>query len=294
MTDDHVYLSLAEGSEDGDARWAFGTGFEDPLHGVDPAVPEGLGGRILAAYCLALGDDALVSAQRLAEWCTRAPELEEEVALANIGLDLLGQARLLLSRAGQAEGAAHDENTLAYFRDADAFRNVRLTELPNGDFAFSIARLLVVATWRLALFERLTASKDPVLAAVAAKGVKELTYHRDYAAQWSVRLGDGTSESHRRMQRAIEEIWPYVGELFTTAPVEREAAEAGIGIDPATVREEVEATLRQIADAATLTLPPLTVGPRPGGGRTGEHTGALAVLLAELQSVARSHPEAAW
>jgi ring-1,2-phenylacetyl-CoA epoxidase subunit PaaC len=294
MTDDHVYLSLAEGSEDGDARWAFGTGFEDPLHGVDSAVPERLSGRILTAYCLALGDDALVSAQRLAEWCTHAPELEEEVALANIGLDLLGQARLLLSRAGQAEGAGRDENTLAYFRDADAFRNVRLTELPNGDFAFLIARLLVVATWRLALFERLTTSKDPVLAAVTAKGVKELAYHRDYAAQWSVRLGDGTPESHRRIQRAIEEIWPYVGELFTTVPAEREAAETGIGVDPATVREEVEATLRQIADAATLTLPPLTVGPRPGGGRTGEHTGALAVLLAELQSLARSHPEATW
>ncbi|MBV9026786.1 MAG: phenylacetate-CoA oxygenase subunit PaaC [Streptomycetaceae bacterium] len=297
MTDDHVYLSLAEGSEEGEARWAFGTGFEDPLHGVDTAVPEELDSRILAAYCLALGDDALVLAQRLAEWCTRAPELEEEVALANIGLDLLGQARLLLSRAGQAEGAGRDEDALAYFRNADAFRNVRLAELPNGDFAFSIARLLVMATWRLALFERLTESKDPVLAAVAAKGVKELTYHRDYTAQWTVRLGDGTQESHRRMQRGIEEIWPYTGELFTTAPPEREATEAGIGIDPATVREDVEATLRQVADAATLTLPvipTLTASPRTGGGRVGKHTDALAPLLTELQSVARAHPEATW
>jgi ring-1,2-phenylacetyl-CoA epoxidase subunit PaaC len=303
MTDDHVYLSLAEGSEDGDARWAFGTGFEDPppafgqgypRHGVDTPVPEELDGCILAAYCLAFGDDALVLAQRLAEWCTRAPELEEEMALANIGLDLLGQARLLLSRAGQAEGADRDEDALAYFRDADAFRNVRLAELPNGDFAFSIARLLVMATWRLALFERLTKSKDPVLAAVAAKGVKELTYHRDYAAQWAVRLGDGTQESHRRMQSGIEGIWPYTGELFTIAPAEREAAETGIGIDPATVQEEVETTLCQVARAATLTLPALTVAHRPSGGRVGEHTDALAPLLAELQSVARAHPEARW
>lgn len=294
MTDDHVYLSLAEGSEDGDTRWAFGTGFEDPLHGVDTAVPQGLDGRVLAAYCLALGDDALVSAQRLAEWCTRAPELEEEVALANIGLDLLGQARLLLSRAGQAEGSGRDEDALAYFRDPDAFRNVRLTELPNGDFAFSTARLLVLSTWRLALFERLTGSTDPVLAAVAAKGVKELTYHRDYAAQWTVRLGDGTQESHQRMQRGVEEIWPYVGELFTTTPAEREAAAAGIGVDPAGIREEVEATLRQVAEAATLTLPATTAGAGTGGGRTGAHTDALAPLLAELQSVARAHPEATW
>ncbi|MCQ4082392.1 phenylacetate-CoA oxygenase subunit PaaC [Streptomyces sp. RB6PN25] len=294
MTDDHVYLSLAEGSEDGDARWAFGTGFEDPLHGVDTVVPEVVDGRILAAYCLALGDDALVSAQRLAEWCTRAPELEEEVALANIGLDLLGQARLLLSRAGQAEGSGRDEDALAYFRDADALRNVRLAELPNGDFAFSIARLLVLATWRLALFERLTGSTDPVLAAVAAKGVKELTYHRDYAAQWTVRLGDGTCESHLRMQRGIEEIWPYVGELFATGPVEREAAAGGIGVDPAAVREEVGATLLQVADAATLALPALPADPHPGGGRWGEHTDALGPLLAEMQSVARAHPEATW
>jgi ring-1,2-phenylacetyl-CoA epoxidase subunit PaaC len=293
MTDDHVYLSLTEGSEGGDPRWAFGTDFDDP-HDVDTAVPEGLDGRILAAYCLALGDDALVLAQRLAEWCTRAPELEEEVALANIGLDLLGQARLLLSRAGQAEGADRDEDALAYFRDVDAFRNVRLAELPNGDFAFSIARLLVMATWRLALFERLTKSKDPVLAAVAAKGVKELTYHRDYTAQWAVRLGDGTQESHRRMQSGIEDIWPYIGELFTTAPAEREAVEAGIGIDPAIVQEEVETTLRQVAGAAMLTLPAPTASPRPGGGRVGEHTDALAPLLAELQSVARAHPEARW
>ena len=160
MSDDHVYLSLAEGHDD-DARWAYGTGFEDPLHGVDTTVPEGVDAGELAAVCVALGDDALVSAQRLAEWTTRAPELEEEVALANIGLDLLGQARLLYSRAGQADGTGRGEDAYAYFRDADDFRNVRLAELPGGDFAFSIVRLLVLSSWRLAHFERLVDAPRP-------------------------------------------------------------------------------------------------------------------------------------
>ncbi|MEV0486997.1 1,2-phenylacetyl-CoA epoxidase subunit PaaC [Streptomyces sp. NPDC050508] len=278
MSDDHVYLSLAEGHDDSDARWAFGTGFEDPLYGVDQTVPEGTDSAQLVAFCLALGDDALVSAQRLAQWCTGAPELEEEVALANIGLDLLGQTRLLYARAGQVDGAGRDEDAYAYFRDADAFRNVRLAELPNGDFAFSITRLLVLSAWRLALFERLAlTTQDPVLAAIAAKGVKELAYHRQYSAEWVVRLGDGTEESQRRMRDALAAIAPYVDELF-----------AGDG----ELRAEVLAVLRQVTDAAGLTLP--EVAPVPGHGRDGDHTEHLAPLLAELQSVARAHPEATW
>jgi ring-1,2-phenylacetyl-CoA epoxidase subunit PaaC len=276
MSDDHVYMSLAEGHDDGDARWAFGTGFEDPLHGVDTAVPEGTDAGELAASCLALADDALVCAQRLAEWCTRAPELEEEVALANIGLDLLGQARLLYARAGQVDGTGRDEDAYAYFRDADDFRNVRLAELPIGDFAFSIVRLLVLSSWRLAHFEQLTSYPDPVLAAIAAKGVKELTYHRQYAAEWAVRLGDGTEESHRRMRTALEQVAPYIGELFTAYDV----------------RDEVVAVLRQVTEAAGLPMP--VWRPLPGTGRDGEHTEHLAPLLAELQSVARAHPEATW
>ncbi|MFE3634240.1 1,2-phenylacetyl-CoA epoxidase subunit PaaC [Streptomyces cellostaticus] len=277
MSDDHVYLSLAEGHEDGDARWAFGTGFEDPLYGVSTAVPEDVDPADLAACCLALGDDALVTAQRLAEWTTRAPELEEEVALANIGLDLLGQARLLYARCGQVDGTGRGEDAYAYFRDADDFRSVRLAELPNGDFAFSMARLLVLSAWRLAHFERLAASRDPVLAAVAAKGVKELTYHRQYAAEWVVRLGDGTAESHRRMQAGLDRVMPYVGELFAAY----DAAEA------------VLAVLRQVGEAATLSLPAVPEA-AAGSGREGEHTEHLAVLLADLQSVARAHPEATW
>ncbi|WP_055536966.1 1,2-phenylacetyl-CoA epoxidase subunit PaaC, partial [Streptomyces neyagawaensis] len=233
MSDDHVYMTLAEGHDD-DTRWAYGTGFEDPLHGVDTGVPEGVDVGELARVCVALADDALVSAQRLAEWTTRAPELEEEVALANIGLDLLGQARLLYSRAGQVDGTGRDEDAYAYFRDPDDFRNVRLAELPGGDFAFSVARLLVLSSWRLAHFERLTDHPDPVLAAIAAKGVKELTYHRQYAADWSVRLGDGTEESHRRMRKAVEQVGPYVGELFTAYDV----------------RDEVVDVLRQVTEAA--------------------------------------------
>lgn len=278
MSDDHVYLSLAEGHDDSDARWAFGTGFEDPLHGVDQGVPEGTDTAQLAAYCLALGDDALVSAQRLAQWCTAAPELEEEVALANIGLDLLGQTRLLYARAGQVDGTGRGEDAYAYFRDADAFRNVRLAELPNGDFAFSITRLLVLSSWRLTLFERLAVTtSDPVLAAIAAKGVKELAYHRQYAAEWAVRLGDGTEESQRRMRDALAAVAPYVDELF---------AETG------ELKAEVLAVLRQVTDAAGLAWP--ETAPVPGHGRDGDHTEHLVPLLTELQSVARAHPEATW
>lgn len=301
MSEDHVYLSLAEEHEDG-AHWAFGTGFEDPLHGIDTAVPEGVDGPALAACCLALGDDALVSAQRLAQWCTRAPELEEEVALANIGLDLLGQARLLYSRAGQLDGTGRDEDAFAYFRDAAQFRNVRLAELPNGDFAFSIARLLVFSAWRLAVFARLTQAPDPVLAAVAAKGVKELTYHRQYAADWALRLGDGTEESHSRMQRGLDEVAPYLAELSGSGP---EIHGLDPAVDAARVHDEVIDVLRQVAEAAGLGIAPVvdnqgTDTSDPGerepaaAGRAGVHTAHLAVLLDELQGVAREHPEATW
>ena len=238
--DESAYQALAEVHED--ARWAFGTGFDDPLSGVDTSVPAGVDGAALAAYCLMLGDDALVSAQRLTEWVARAPELEEEVALANIGLDLLGQARLLLSRAAQADpsvlpagGTEVPDDALAYFRDQQDFRNVRLCELANGDFAFSVVRLLVFATWRLAVFDRLTGSADPVLAAIAAKGVKELTYHRDHAARWVVRLGDGTAGAPGRWRRR----WPRSGRGCRScsgrAPVEAAPAAASRWTRPSCV-----------------------------------------------------------
>ncbi|OON82636.1 1,2-phenylacetyl-CoA epoxidase subunit PaaC [Streptomyces tsukubensis] len=282
--DDHMNLSLADSS--GDTQWAFGTGFEDPLHGVDTAVPAGVDAPVLTALCLALGDDALVSAQRLAEWVTRAPELEVELALANIGLDLLGQARLLYARAGQVDGSGRGEDAYAYRRDAGEFRNVRLAELPCGDFAFSVTRLLALSAWRLALFQRLTSAPDPVLRAIAAKGVKELTYHRQFAADWTVRLGDGTAESRRRTLRAMEEIGPWLGELADEDTAETFGAPTGeVGVE----------TLRvwgQVARAAGLSVD--TGDPVPGHGRAGQHTEHLAPLVEELQSVARALPGATW
>jgi ring-1,2-phenylacetyl-CoA epoxidase subunit PaaC len=279
---DNAYEAL---SSEGDARWAFGTGFADPLSGVDTTVPSDVDADELAAYCLMLADDALVMSHRLQEWCTRAPELEDEVALANIGLDLLGQARLLLTRAGKADGTERSDDDLAFLRDAPEFRNVRLVELGNGDFAFSMARLLVFSTWRLAVLQRLVLAADPVLAAIAAKGVKEITYHRDYAAQWVVRLGDGTELSHQKMQDGLDAVWPYVGELFAGHPSEM--------LDPASVLPEFDAVIAQVLDAAGLTRPE-SVGAGEVFGRDGVHTEALPKLLAEMQSVARAHPGATW
>src|ERR1700744_1584822 len=238
VSETSVYDSITEA--DDDTRWAFGTGFSDPLAGIDPSRPEGVGGPDLAAYSLMLGDDALVMSHRLQQWCTNAPELEDEVALANIGLDLLGQARLLLARAGAADGSGRGEDALAFGRNEHEFGNVRLAELENGDFGELIARLLVFSVWRLALLARLTGSRDTVLAALAAKGVKEVTYHRDYAAQWLIRLGDGTDFSRERVQAGLTEIWPYVAELFTPHPVEERLAAAGAGVDPAALHAEFD------------------------------------------------------
>lgn len=292
--DENVYAALSEA--DADARWAYGTGFEDPMAGVETAVPEGVDRADLVAYCLMLGDDALILAQRLTEWVARAPELEEEVALANIGLDLLGQARWLLGRAGQVEGAGRDEDALAFLREEHEFRNVRLVEAPNGDFAETVVRLLVFSTWRLALFGELTRSRDPVLAAVAANGVKELTYHRDYAAQWAVRLGDGTEESRRRMVAGLVAVEPYVGELFATHAVERRLAQSGVAMDPSALRAGFDAVLGEVLAEATLERPEAgAVGGVSGRmGRDGVHTEAMGRLLAEMQSVARAHPGATW
>jgi ring-1,2-phenylacetyl-CoA epoxidase subunit PaaC len=270
-----AYLSLADVTED-DHRWAFGTGFADPLAAVDVQVPAGVDPAALAARCLALGDDALIYSHRLQQWVTWAPELEEETALANIALDLLGQARLLLTRAGQAEGNGRDEDQLAFFRDERQFRNVRLVERADADFAELAARLLVFSTWRLALFRDLTADPDPVLAAIADKAVKELTYHRDYAAAWMIRLGDGTDYSRARAQAALDTLWPLAAELDL-------GAEANAFLDAVLA----EATLRR-PDA-----PPLS--PVAGmTGRDGTHTEAMGYILAELQSVARAHPDATW
>jgi ring-1,2-phenylacetyl-CoA epoxidase subunit PaaC len=293
----NAYQSLVETLGHDDPRWAFGSGVEDVQAEITSPVPDGVDPADLAQYCLMLGDDALICSHRLSEWVTEAPELEEEVALANTALDLLGQARVLLARAAHVEGRDRDEDALAFLRTEPEFRNVALAELPDDlDYARAIARLLLFSTWRLALLQRLLGSRDPVVAAVAGKGVKELTYHRDHAARWTLRLGDGTPESHRRMQAALEAVWPHVEELFRTSEVERRLVDAGIAADPATTREEVDTVLDEVLARATLTRPTAppagTIGGR--GGRQGLHTEHLGHVLAEMQSLARQHPGATW
>lgn len=305
MTDhDNAYDGLID--EDTHGQWAFGTSFDDPLAGVDTTVPDDVDLKALAAYCLMLGDDALISSQRLAQWSTHSPELEEEVALANVGLDLLGQARLLLARAAAANpgvvpyisdtSPAPPEDALAFFRDDSDFRNVRLCEIDNGDFAKTQVRLLLFTTWRLAVFDRLRTSRDPVLAAVAVKGVKELTYHRDYAARWVVTMGCGTSESKRRVSDALARVYPYVDELFMPTDEEIALSVSSVAVDPRDIRDEFHAVVAQVLHAAELETPGNrsigTIGGR--AGRRGIHTEAMGALIAEMQSVARAHPEGVW
>jgi ring-1,2-phenylacetyl-CoA epoxidase subunit PaaC len=305
---DTAYEAISEETDTGH-RWAFGTGFTDPLTGVETTLPEGVDGTDLELYCLMLGDDALIMSHRLQEWLASAPELEEETALANIALDLLGQARLLLSRAGTCGPASRSEDDYAFGRLEREFRNVRLTEVADADFAGLIARLMVFSSWRLALMSRLRSSRDPVLAAVAAQSVKELSYHRDYAAQWLIRLGDGTDYSRSRMQAALVAVAPYVPELFEPTEVELLLTAAGVAVDPSGLRPEYDAVMAQVLGAATLDWPevPGLAGvaagyggssPRAGtvgkSGRHGIHTESMGYLLAEMQSLARAMPGATW
>ena len=243
-----------------------------------------------ADYVLGLADDALVSAQRLGWWISRAPELEEDVALANIGLDQLGQARSLLAHAGRLEGDGRGEDDLAYWRGEREFRCVHLVERPQTDFGIAMARLLVFACYQAELYAALLGSADETLAGVAGKAVKEVAYHVDHAHHWVVRLGDGTDESHARMQAALDAEWPYVEELFT--PVDPGLVEAGIAADPTAFRSAALERVAKILAEATLAVPEVT--PRLGGGRRGLHTEDFGFVVAEMQHLARSHPGATW
>jgi ring-1,2-phenylacetyl-CoA epoxidase subunit PaaC len=252
----------------------------------DPAPPA------LPDYVLSLADDALVAAQRMGEWIARAPQIEEDVALGNIALDLLGQARSLLTYAGSLLDPMRSEDELAYLRDADAFRNVHLLERPWDDFGVAMARLLVLSTYQRELYAALQGSSDPTLSAVAAKAVKEVDYHRDHATMWVLRLGDGTIESHARMQTALEEEWPFVEELFDGRHLEASLVDGGLAVDPATLRQAFDARIAEVLSEATLTLPDVPAA--QGGGRLGRHTEHLSELLADLQGLARAHPGATW
>ncbi len=293
---DTAYEAINE-QADSSHRWAYGTGFTDPLAGVDTTLPAGVDGADLAAYCLMLGDDALIMSHRLQQWLARAPELEEETALANIALDLLGQARLLLSRAGAADGSQRTEDDFAFGRGEREFRNVRLAEVADADFAGLIARLLAFSIWRLALLEGLRSSRDPVLAAVAAQGAREIAYHRDYSAQWLVRLGDGTDYSRDRAIAGLDAVAPLVPELFDVSAVERRLANTRVAVDPSGLRAEFDDVLAEVLAAAGLDRPeavPGLAGVSGQAGRDGVHTEAMGFLLAELQSVARCLPGAVW
>lgn len=249
--------------------------------GEKPAEP-------VAQYALRLGDDALILAQRLGWWIARAPELEEDVALGNIGLDQLGHARSFLSYAALAWDKTEDD--LAYFRTEPEFLNLQLFEQPNGDFAHTIARQFVASYYQYELYRRLSDSADTTLAAIAAKAVKEVDYHRDHATQWILRLALGTEESRSRMIAGLSVMWPYVDELFRDD--ELVASLGAVAVLPSALREDFDALTGEVLARAELERPAGFVA--RGGGRLGIHTEFLGPLLAEMQVLARAHPEATW
>jgi ring-1,2-phenylacetyl-CoA epoxidase subunit PaaC len=243
-------------------------------------------------YLLRLGDNALILSQRLSAWCGHGPELEEDLALANVALDLLGQARFWLQGAAEAEGAGRDEDTLAYFRESGDFRNVLLVEQPNGDFGQTMARQFYFDAWHVLLLERLSNSRDQLIAGIAAKAVKEATYHLRRSTDWIVRLGDGTEESHKRMQRSLDRLWMYTGELFEMDALDHAMVGQGIGCDLAALRNPWLDCVGRVLQKATLTLPTGIWSQK--GGKRGFHTESFGHLLAEMQSVQRAYPGLKW
>jgi ring-1,2-phenylacetyl-CoA epoxidase subunit PaaC len=253
----------------------------------------------VAEYALRLGDDALILAQRLGHWISRGPELEEDVALGNIALDQLGHARSFLTYAGGALGQdggeggdARTEDDLAYFRREHEFRSAAIFEQPNGDFAATIARQFIVSYYQFEVYRRLTRSSDATLAAIAAKAVKEVDYHRDHSAQWVLRLAGGTDESRARMIHGLKLMWPYVAELFQDDELTARLAESGAAVEPSSLRPDFDRLTGDILAEAELDVP--DVQPAPGGGRYGRHSEHLGYILAEMQVLAREYPGASW
>lgn len=260
----------------------------DAITPEDVAAQETRADETVARYALMLGDDALMLAQRLGHWISRAPELEEDVALGNIALDLIGHARFFLTYAGSAWDKTEDD--LAYFRDEEQFRSCRLVEQDNGDFGQTIARQLIFSAYQNELYTRLAASADPTLAAVAAKAVKEVEYHLDHAIQWTLRLGLGTEESARRMQTGLWALWPYVDELFLD--IEPTAELGDRAVLPSSLREPTMARITAALEEAGLEVP--DVKPAFGSDRTGRFSEQRGYILAEMQVLARQHPGATW
>ncbi len=282
MSDAHAE-SLAQGDPHGDVT------VEELVLSAELA---GDGGRAASAdvaeYALWLGDDALILSQQLGWWVAHGPELEEDIALTNIALDLLGHARSLLRYAGSYDGRSEDE--LAYFRDEPDFRSAWIVEQPNGDFAQTIARQLVVSVYMFELYTALMDSTDETLAAVAAKAVKEVDYHRDHAIQWTLRLAGGTEESRSRMTRAIAEVWPFVDELFRDEPLIERLE--GVAARPSALRAGFDTVIAAVFAEAELAVP--EGAPSAAGGRHGHHFSAIGFILAEMQVLARQHPGATW
>jgi ring-1,2-phenylacetyl-CoA epoxidase subunit PaaC len=248
-------------------------------------------------YLLRLGDTALILGQRLGEWCGHAPVIEEDIALANIALDLIGQARALLTRAGELEGQGHDEDQLAFLREERDYRNATIVELPNGpsrpgDFAFTVLRNAMMATWFRLMWERLRESTDPELAAIAGKAVKEARYHQQHSADWVVRLGDGTEESARRMAAALDALWRYTAELFDSDAVDAAAAANGLGPRWDSLREPWLAEMRELLAEARLEMPADSAF--RSTGKTGVHTEHMGYILSELQHLQRAYPGGVW
>lgn len=243
-------------------------------------------------YCLRLGDNALILGQRVAEWTSNAPTVELDIALGNQALDLFGQARMLLDYAGRVEGKGRSEDDIAFLRDVLDFRNVLLVEQPNGDFGQTVVRQFLYATFASALYEGLSQSKDEELSGIAQKAVKEMAYHARHNGEWVVRLGDGTEESHARVQAGLDALWPYVHEVFEADEIDLAMAEAGIGVDPASLKDAWLAEVTAVIERATLTLPETDW--QPDGGKRGHHSEHLGFILADLQFLQRTYPGAQW
>jgi ring-1,2-phenylacetyl-CoA epoxidase subunit PaaC len=246
----------------------------------------------LVLYVLRRADDALILGHRLSEWCGHAPAMEEDMALANMGLDLLGQARELYSYAAKVEANSNDEDKFAYLRDVRQYRNLLLLEQPNGDFARTMVRQFFYAAFADLYWRAMMKSADTTLAAIAAKSEKESTYHVRHSSEWTVRLGDGTEESHRRAQTAVDDLWAYTGEMFQVDESERALIERGVAVDPATLHPQWLKTISDVMTEATLALP--KSGWMQQGGRSGKHSEHLGHLLSELQSMQRTFPGATW